>query len=232
MIRILCQQRPSVLGRLRRARVHPRTPDLHHRLAVRLLAVRRRHLPHLALDAVLRRGERQRRSPLPRPRLGGELGDALGVVVMRLRHGGVGLVRAGRADAFVLEVDLGGRVERGFEPAGPVQRARAPQPVHVQHAAGDVDVGLAADLLQDQPHREQRGEVVGPDRLERARMQGRRWRGRQIRHDVVPLGGHLGFVQNDLGRAVAAVSAHGVFLPVRLPIVRPAAACARTVPPS
>ena len=67
----------------------------------------------------------------------------LGVVV-RLRHGGVRLVRAGRADALVLVVDPGRGAERLLEPVGPEQRRRPPQPVDVEHLAGDLDVALRA----------------------------------------------------------------------------------------
>jgi hypothetical protein len=63
---------------------------------------------------------------------------------------------------------------------GPVERRGPPQLVDVEHLAGDVDEPVAGDLLEDQVHREQRREVVGPDRLERARVQRRWWRRRQV----------------------------------------------------
>ena len=69
-------------------------------------------------------------------------------VVVRLRHGGVRLVRPGRADALVLVVDPRRRVERLLQPVRPEQRRGPPQPVHVEHPAGDVDVPLAGDLLE------------------------------------------------------------------------------------
>jgi hypothetical protein len=73
---ILGEDLPSGLGQIRRARVHGRAEDLHHRPPVRLLVVRRPHLPDLALQPVLRARERERRTPLTGPRLGGELPDA------------------------------------------------------------------------------------------------------------------------------------------------------------
>ena len=187
------------LGGPRRRRVHGRAPGLHHRAAVRLLVVGRADHPDLAVDPVLRAGERQRAAPLPRARLGGEPLGALDRVVVRLRHGGVRLVRPGRGDALVLVVDPGGRVEQLLQAAGPEQRRRPPQLVDVEDRAGDVHVRVAGDLLADQLHREQRREVVRPDRLARARVQRRRrWR-RQVGDDVVPLGRDLRLIKDELG---------------------------------
>ncbi len=186
--------------------MHRRAERLHHQPAVRLLVVGRADLPDLALEAEQRAGEGQRRAPLAGAGLGGEPPDAgLGVVV-RLRHRGVRLVRAGRRDAFVLVVDVRRGAERLLEPVRPVQRRRPPQPVDVEHLAGDVDVALRRDLLEDEVHREQRGEVVGAGRLQRAGVQGRRRRARQVGDDVVPLRRHLGLVQHDLGPRLGHVS--------------------------
>ncbi len=162
-------------------------------------AVRRGHLPDLALHAVLGGGKCQRRAPLPGTRLGRELGDALLVVVVGLRNGSVRLVRSGRADALVLVVDACRGVEHLLQTVGAEQRRRPPQPVHVEHAAGDVDVAVLRDLLHDERHREQRRKVVGPDRLHRARVQRRRRRRGEVRNDVVPLRRDLIFAQQDLG---------------------------------
>ncbi len=194
------EQAAAVLGDLRRAGVQRRPVDLHHRAAVRLRAVRRGDLPDLAVDAVLRGGERQRRAPLPGAGLRGQLADALLVVVVGLRHGRVRLVRAGRADALVLVEDPGRRVEQALQAVGPVQRARPPQPVDVEHAAGDVDVALAGDLLLDERHREQRRQVLGADRLMGTRVQRRRRGRRKVGDDVVPLRRHLRLVEHDLRR--------------------------------
>ena len=114
--------RPASVRSLR-ARVQRRAVDLHHGAARRLLVVRRAHLPDLALHAVLRGGERERRAPLAGAGLGGELPDAFLVVVVGLRHRGVRLVAAGRADALVLEEDLRRGVEQLLQPPRPHQRA-------------------------------------------------------------------------------------------------------------
>ena len=56
-------------------------------------------------------GQREGGAPLAGAGLGGQLGDAFLLVVPGLGDGGVGLVRARRAHALVLEVDLGGSAE-------------------------------------------------------------------------------------------------------------------------
>jgi hypothetical protein len=188
---------PSVLCDLRRTRVHGGAPGLHHRAAVRLGAVGGSHLPHLALHAVLGGGERKRRSPLPRTGFGGQLRDAFSVVVVGLRHRGVGLVRAGRAHTFVLVIDTRRGVEQLLEPMRTEQWTGSPQPVDVEDATGNVDVPIGGDFLFDQRHREQGSEVVRAGRLERSGMQRRRRRLGQIGDDVVPLGGHFIFAQQD-----------------------------------
>ena len=187
------------LGGPGRAGVHGGAPGLHHRAPVRLLVVGGPDHPDLAVDAVLRAGERQRAAPLAGAGLGGEPLGALGRVVVRLRDGGVRLVRPGRGHALVLVVDARGRVQRLLQPARAVQRGGPPQPVDVEHLGGDVDVGVGGHLLADQLHREQRRQVFRPHRLHRPRVQ-RRWRRRgQVGHDVVPLAGDLGLIQCDLG---------------------------------
>ena len=200
----------AALGQVRRARVDGRAEGLHHHPAVRLLVVRRPHLPDLALQPELRAGERQRGAPLARPGLGGELPDPGLRVVERLRHGGVRLVRPGRRDALVLVVDPGRRAERLLQPVRPVQRRRPPQPVDVEHLRRDVDVPVLRHLLQDQIHREQRGQVVRADRLAGARMQHRRrWR-RQVVQHVVPAGRELVLRQQDLRRGAGGSHARNV----------------------
>ncbi len=165
MVRILGQERATELGHLRRAGMHRRPPDLHHRLAIGLGPVGGRDLPHLALHAVLGTGEGEGAPPLPRPGLGGELLDALLVVVEGLRHRGVGLVRPGGADALVLVVDVRRRPERRLEPVGAVQRGRSVRFVGFAHVFWDFDVAFARHLLCDHPHRKQRRKIIRPDRL-------------------------------------------------------------------
>ena len=151
-----------------------RAPGLHHRPAVGLLVVADADHEHLALEVEQLAGERQRRAPLAGAGLGGELAHALALVVVGLRDGGVRLVRAGGRDALVLVVDVRGGVERALEAVRAVERRRAPQLVDLAHLLGDLDLGLGRDLLLDQPHREDRRQVVGAERLLGRRVKRRR----------------------------------------------------------
>ncbi len=138
---------------------------LHQRSPVRLLVVRHAHHEDLHVDAEQGAGEGQRRAPLARAGLGGDLPDAGFLVVEGLGHRRVRLVAARRAHALVLVVDAGGRLERLLEAARAEQRRRTPLPVDVAHGPGDLDLALRRDLLLDERHREQRREVVGAERL-------------------------------------------------------------------
>src|SRR5437867_2542074 len=82
-----------------------------------------------------------------------------------------GLVAAGRAHALVLVVDVRRRAERLLQAPRAIERGGPPQPQDVAHLVGDLDPALAADLLLDQLHREQRREIGGADRLLGARME-------------------------------------------------------------
>ena len=181
------QDRPTGLGEVGGAGVHCGPPDLHHRLAVRLLVVRRSHLPDLALQPELRAGQRQGGTPLSRTGLGGELPGALRGVVERLRHRGVRLVGADGADAFVLVEDPGRRIEELLQPASPIERTGPPEAVHIDDLAGNVNVRVATDLLPDERHREQRSQVVRSHRLVRARVPHWWRRLGEVGTDVVPL---------------------------------------------
>ena len=124
---------------------------------------------------------------------------ALALVVEGLRDRGVRLVAPGRADALVLVEDPRPRARGRLEPVRAVERRRAPEAVDVEHLVRDRDLRLLADLLQDQLHREERREVVRPDRLPGARMQDRLHRVRHVGADVVPAPRELGLGQQVLG---------------------------------
>ena len=185
-------------GDRRRRTVYGGPEGLHHEAPIRLLVVAGPDLPDLAAEAEERAGEGERRPPLPGPGLGGEAADpGLGVVV-GLRDRGVGLVTAGRADPLVLVVDPGRRAEGLLEAVGPVEGGRPPLAVDVEHRPRDIDEALGGDLLEDEVHREQGREVLGADRLAGAGVEGRRGRAREVRHQVVPGGRHLGLLEHEL----------------------------------
>jgi hypothetical protein len=198
-VRVLGQHRPARLRQRRRAGMDRRTPGLHHRPPVGLLPVRGRDHPDLAVQLELAAGERQRTAPLPGAGLGGQPPHAFHGVVVRLRDGRVGLVRSRRAHALVLVVDPRGRPQRLLQPVCPVQRRRPPQPVDLLDRRRNLDVPLLRHLLADERHREERGEVVRPDRLVRRGVQRRRRRRGQVGHEVVPPRRHRCLVQQDLG---------------------------------
>jgi hypothetical protein len=108
-------------------------------------------------------------------------------------------VAAGGTDALVLVVDVGGRIERALQPHGADQRGWPPEFVDLAHLFGHGDVPLLGNLLEDQFHREERGERLRADRLMGAGMERRRQRRWQVGGDVVPLLGKVAFAQQDLG---------------------------------
>ena len=190
----------------RRAGVDGRPERLHHHAPVRLLAVGDAHHEDLALEPVELRRIGECRAPLTGAGLRRDTLAAVLRAVERLRYGGVGLVRAGRAAALVLVVDAHAlEPERLLEAIGPHERRRAPDPVGLAHLLGDLVLSLARDLLEDDRHREQRREILGPDGLVRAGM--KRWRRqRQVRAEVVPVGGQRVLGEDDLVKAHAGES--------------------------
>src|SRR2546426_5055324 len=160
---------------------------LHHDPAIGLLLVRGLDHVDLALQPEQLARQRQRRAPLARARLRGEARDFLALVVISLSHSGVWFVAAGRTDTLVFVVDARGRAEHFLEPARANERRRPPELEDITHLVGDLDPALAADLLLDELHREQRGEILRPDGLAGPRVQ-HGWRGRlEVGLDVVPL---------------------------------------------
>ena len=185
-VRRLGQHPPAVLGRRRRARHDLGAVDLHEVAPVRLLVVARPDHVDLDLEPEVRAGEGERRAPLAGARLGRQPLDAGVLVVERLGQRRVRLVAAGRAAALVLVVDVGRRAERLLEPMRPVERARPIQAIRLPDRLRDLDLALAADLLADERHREERRQVVRADRLARARVEHGRGRHGEVGDDVVP----------------------------------------------
>src|SRR5215813_13858572 len=143
---MLGQDGPARLGHIRRTGMYRRAIDLHEELAVRLLVERGPHHPDLEVDPEERAGECQRTAPLTGAGLGGELAYSFARVVVRLRHRSVGLMRASRADAFVLVVDPGGRAKVLLKTPGAEQGRRPPEPVDIKDRFGNRDVLVAGDF--------------------------------------------------------------------------------------
>ena len=173
-------------------------PQLDHRAPERLLLVGDANHVHLALEADQLAGEGQRAPPLTGAGLGREASPSLLLVVIRLRHGGVRLVAAGWADALVLVEDARLRSRGLLEPARPVERRRTPEAVHVEDLLGNRDLRFLADFLHDQGHREERREVVRPNRFAGARVQHGLRRVRHVGDDVVPAPRELRLIEQEL----------------------------------
>src|SRR5660398_150713 len=115
-----------------------------------------------ASDVYKRQGsQRERRSPLSGSRLRGQALRTVLLVVVGLRHGSVGLVRASRADSLILVVDFGRRVQSLLQPLRTDEWRRAPKLVHLLHFFRDLNIRLSRDLLHDELHREQRSKILG-----------------------------------------------------------------------
>ncbi len=167
----------------------------HHRAAIGLLIVADFHHVDFALEVEERAGKAEGGAPLAGAGLGGEALYPFLLVVIGLRDGGVRLVGAGRADAFVFVVDARGGIEGLLQAAGAKEGGGSPLAVDVAHFVWDVDVALGTDFLHDQGHGEERREIIRPDGLSGSGMKGGGQRNLQVGLDVVPGGGDLCFIQ-------------------------------------
>jgi hypothetical protein len=192
------QDHPAGFGGLGRAGNALGAPDVHHAAPVRLLVVRHLDHVHEALEAEHLRGHGQGRTPLARARLGRQLHGAFGLVVVGLGNRGVGLMRAGRADALVLVEDLGRGAQRLLPLRGADERRGTPDLVDLLHFFRDLDVVVHGHFLHDERHGEERSEVCRTQRLQRTRMERRRRRSGKIRGEVVPTRWHPVFAKDVL----------------------------------
>ena len=190
----------------RRGRSHTLgPPGVHHQTAIGFLVVADADHEDLEVDSEVLRSEGDRGAPLSGSGFGGQVFDALFVVVVGLRHGGIGLVGSDRRDAFVLEVDLRGGVEGLFEPRGTHQRSRTPYFVDLLHLFGNIDEAFGGHLLVDEFLGEDRRHLLLGDGLFGLGMQWREGFRGHIGHDVVPLCRHLVFGEAEFLRV------HGVW---------------------
>ena len=103
-----------------------------------------------------------------------------------------------------------GRIERLFQPACADQRRGPPLCINLAHFAGYFDFALAADLLLNDVHRKNRGQILWAERFVCHRMQRGRRGLRQIRDNVVP------GLRNLVLRQVELYGLHGHILQVEL----------------
>ena len=134
------------------------------RAAIGLLVVAHAHHEDFALEPEERAGHRQRGTPLAGAGLSGQVRDAFLLVVLGLRHGGVQLVRAGWADAFIFVINSRRRIQRLLQPPRADQRRRPPLRVNLPHLSGNLDLALGCSL----PAGSEPWETAGPDRRAQA----------------------------------------------------------------
>ena len=145
-------------------------------------------------------------APLAGSGFGREPVDAFNFVVIGLGHGGVGFVAAGRAVAFVLEIDACRGFQGFFQSSCPNQRRGPPNGQHPADRLGNLDPPLGAHFLSDQFLGENRLEVGWREGLLGSRVQWRRdWFG-QVGLKIVPGRGNFFFAQED------ALGIHGFTL--------------------
>ena len=149
-VRVAFQRCASRIGQRRGRRHALRAPGVHHQTAVGFLVIADLDHEHLQVDAEVFGCEGDRSAPLSGAGLGRQVLDALLVVVVGLRHGGVGLVRTRGRHALVLEIDLRRRSEGLFQPRRAHERRGTPYLVDLLHLFGNVDVAFGGHLLVDQ----------------------------------------------------------------------------------
>mmetsp|Transcript_65118 Transcript_65118/g.115890 ORF Transcript_65118/g.115890 Transcript_65118/m.115890 type:complete len:324 (+) Transcript_65118:601-1572(+) len=174
-----------------RRAVHLGPECLHHQPPVGLGIIRGPNLPDLTLQAEQGGGIGQGSAPLPRTGLGGDPLLPCFRVVVGLWDRCVRLVGPRGGNPFVLVVDACRGAQQLLQSPGAEERRGPPAPVNLKDRLGNVNVALSADLLQNQVHGKQRGQIRGADGLVCAGVQWWGWRRGQVGDDVVPLCGHL-----------------------------------------
>ena len=198
IVRIQRQRGAARLGDPGRAGEDLRAPGLHHQPPVGLLPIADPDHVHPHRQAEHLSCERDGGTPLPGAGFRRQAPDASLAVVERLRHGGVGFVRAGRGNALVFEEEAGWSAQRLLQPGGAHERRGPPDLVDFTHRFRNRDPALGAHFLlkncagEDRAHLLRRGRVA-------VRPQRRRGRAGQVRCDVIPMGGHFVLFEQDAG---------------------------------
>src|SRR5690554_2521566 len=153
------------LGEARGGAVHFPAEDFDERAALGLAVEAHANLPDLAFGAEEGAGVGERRAPLTCAGFGGEAADARLHVIIDLRDRGVHLMRARGRDALVFIIDARRGPERLLPAPRAVEWGGAVLRVDVADCLGDLDIALGRDLLLDELHGEERGEIFRSDRL-------------------------------------------------------------------
>src|SRR5690554_2214811 len=182
----------ACLGGHAGGRDHLCTPGLHQRATVGLLLVADLYHVNSKFQPERFRGKCQRRTPLSRPCLGGEVGGAFYFVVVSLGQCRVELMRPYRAHALVLEVDARGCIERLLQFGSPYQRGGTVYLVLFPYLLGNINphVGLVYFLAR-QFFREKRVKIFRFQRLFGPRVDHGERLVLHLGRDVVPPRGDL-----------------------------------------
>ena len=172
--RVFCKPLASELCLIAGAGVHCGSVGLHQQAAIGLLVVADANHPDGALKPEKLASQRQRRAPLPRTGLRSKAASACELVVVGLRDRGVRLMAADRAGAFVLVINVSGRVQRLLQTNRAQQRRRPPERVNIAHLFGNLNPAFRAHLLGNDVLWKDGVHIGRSNRLTSARMQRRR----------------------------------------------------------
>ena len=177
-----------------RARRHLSAVGLHHAATVRLLLVAYFDHVYGQFDAELPAGICKGGTPLTGAGLCGDVRHALVLAIPSLCQGRIELVRTNRADAFVLEIYVRGRVERLLKGVGTYQRRTTPFLILLSYLVGNrnpfvclIEFLIGACLIED------RVEILGLERLAGLRGQERLRLCFHIGLNVIPCCGYILF---------------------------------------
>ena len=170
----------------RRAGKDLRPKSLHDHTAIGLAQVGGVDHEHFQVDAKHLAGHRQGAAPLTGAGFSRHGVGPADLVEESLGNGRVELVRAGWGFPFILEVNMGGRVQRFFEPASPDQRSRTVELVDLAHFIRNGHVPLHGYFLLDQREWEKGFESVFSDQFLGGRVEDRRWFNGAIGVHVIP----------------------------------------------
>ena len=187
--RIFCEDGPSGVGIIARARHDLTSPCANHGAPVWFLFIADAYHVDLQLKTEHCASKAQSASPLSRAGLGCQPLDAGDLVVVCLCQGGVELVTSGGTDSFVLVIDFGRRVKCAFKLRCANERRRSECSVRRPYFIGDFNETLLAHFLHNQLHGKERSKVLRSQGLLRSRVE--RWfkRRRQVRKNIVIVSG-------------------------------------------
>ena len=181
-----------------RRRRDGRAIGAHDLSAERLLLVGALDHKHFQVESQIRARHAQRRAPLSRAGLGCDAGEPLLLGVIRLRDGGVQLMRTGGVVALKLIIDLRGRLELFLQTVGAHQRRGAVHLVEIADVLRDLkEGGIVVQLLPHQLVAENRRQILKAHRLSGAGIQQRSRLHLHVRADIIPCSRHLIFGQID-----------------------------------